>query len=45
MFPDKEGYALEVFYAVGETIAVVMVPISALEPLRENEILQVHSLP
>jgi hypothetical protein len=40
----EDGYALEVFNAVGETIAVVMVPISAVKPLTENEILQVRPL-
>lgn len=40
----EEGYALEVLNAVGETIAVVMVPASAVEPLTENEILQVRRL-
>lgn len=41
---DEEGYALEVFTAVGETIAVVMVPASAVQPLTENEIFQVRPL-
>ena len=40
----EEGYALEVFNAVGETIAVVMVPASAVKPLTEDEILQVRPL-
>lgn len=40
----EEGYALEVFNAVGETIAVVMVPTSAVQPLTEEEILQVRPL-
>lgn len=40
----EEGYALEVFNAVGETIAVVMVPASAVKPLSEDEILHVRSL-
>jgi hypothetical protein len=40
---EEEGYALEVFNAVGETIAVVMVPASAVRPLREEEILHVRS--
>ena len=38
--PDgSEGYSIEVFNAVGETIAVTAVAESALEPLREDEIL------
>ena len=40
----EAGYALEVFNAIGETIAVVMVPESAVKPLTENDILQVRSL-
>ncbi len=35
----EEGYALEVFNAVGESIAVVAVPCSAVEPLRANQVL------
>ncbi|MCX7017022.1 MAG: DUF4926 domain-containing protein [Candidatus Sumerlaeota bacterium] len=38
--PDgTEGYSIEVFNAVGDTIAVTVVPASALEPLTEDEIL------
>ena len=38
--PDGgEGYSIEVFNALGETIAVTAVPETALEPLREDEIL------
>ena len=38
--PDgSEGYSIEVFNALGETIAVTAVPESALESLREDEIL------
>ena len=40
----EEGYALEVFNAIGDTIAVVMVPVSSVKPLTENDILQVRSL-
>lgn len=40
----EDGYALEVFNAVDETIAVVMVPASAVEPLTEDEILRVRPL-
>jgi hypothetical protein len=43
--PDgTEGYSIEVFNAVGDTIAVTTVPASALEPLREDEILCARSL-
>jgi Domain of unknown function (DUF4926) len=40
----EDGYALEVFNAVGETITVIMVPVSAVKPLTEHEILQVRPL-
>jgi len=40
----EKGCILEVFNAVGETIAVITVPISAVEPLRADEILTVRSL-
>jgi len=35
----SEGYSIEVFNAVGETIAVTAVPESSLESLRKDEIL------
>ncbi|MBW4519084.1 MAG: DUF4926 domain-containing protein [Scytolyngbya sp. HA4215-MV1] len=38
------GCVLEVFNAVGKTIAVVTVPISAISVLRSDEILTVRSL-
>lgn len=34
----SEGYSIEVFNAVGDTIAVTAVPETALETLREDEI-------
>ena len=38
--PDgTEGYSIGVFNALGNTIAVTAVPSTALEPLREDEIL------
>ena len=38
--PDcTEGYSIEVFNALGNTIAVTTVPKSALEPLREDEVI------
>jgi hypothetical protein len=40
----EDGYILEVFNAVGESIAVVAVPSSAAEPLRADEVLAVRSL-
>jgi hypothetical protein len=38
----EAGYVLEVFNAIGETIAVVAVPVSAVEPLRAGEVLSVR---
>ncbi|MDA0739421.1 MAG: DUF4926 domain-containing protein [Nitrospirae bacterium] len=38
--PDgTEGYSIEVFNAVGDTIAVTTVPVSSLEALRKDEVL------
>jgi len=43
--PDgTEGYSIEVFNALGDTIAVTAVLASALEPLREDEILCARSM-
>jgi hypothetical protein len=41
---QQPGYSLEVFNAVGETIAVVTVRESELEPLTDNEVLHVRRL-
>ena len=41
----EDGCVLEVFNAVGETIAVITAPLSAIETLGPNEILTVRSLP
>ncbi len=38
------AYSIEIFNALGETIAVTTVPESALEELTANEILHVRSL-
>jgi len=44
--PDgTEGYSIEVFNAVGDTIAVTAVPATTLEALREEEILLRTHLP
>ncbi len=40
----EDGCVLEVFNAIGESIAVVTVPLSAVETLRADEILTVRSL-
>jgi hypothetical protein len=39
-----EGYSAEVFNAVGETVAVVTVRESQIEPLTANELLHVRAL-
>lgn len=42
---DREtGYSLEVFNAIGETIAVLVVAESQIEPLMGNEVLSVRPL-
>ncbi len=38
----QEGYVLEVFNAIGETIAVVTVPAADVEALRASEVLTVR---
>lgn len=40
----EAGCVLEVFNAVGESLAVVTVPVSAVEALRADEVLTVRSL-
>lgn len=39
----ESGYSIEVFNAIGDTIAVTAVPESALEPLRKDEVLSVRA--
>lgn len=41
---QERGYSLEVFNAVGETLAVVTVRESHIEPLAANEVLHVRPL-
>ncbi len=40
----EAGCVLEVFNALGESLAVVTVPVSAVEALRADEVLTVRSL-
>lgn len=40
----EDGYSLEVFNALGETIAVITVPESALMPLSEDQVLSARLL-
>jgi len=43
--PDREdGYTLEVFNVLGDTIAIITLPESAISPLAENEIFSVRAL-
>ena len=41
---DELGYSIEVFNAVGDTIAVTAVAESCLQPLTANDIMHVRSL-
>ena len=41
---SEDGYSLEVFNAIGDTIAVVTAQESDIESLKEDEILSVRSL-
>jgi len=41
---QETGYSLEVFNAVGETIAVLVVEESKIEPVKKNEIFHVRRL-
>ncbi len=41
---DEEGCLLEVFNALGESIAVVAVRLSDIEPVRADEVLAVRQL-
>jgi hypothetical protein len=40
----EDGYSLELFNALGDTIAVIILPDLAIEPLSANEIFSVRSL-
>ena len=40
----EDGYSLEVFNAVGETIAILVVAESQIEPLMRNEVLHIRVL-
>ncbi|MDY7005585.1 MAG: hypothetical protein SWX82_17045 [Cyanobacteriota bacterium] len=40
----ENGYVLEVFNAIGESINVIIVHKSAVEPLKQDEILSVRFL-
>lgn len=43
--PDgTEGYSIEVFTALGTTLAVTTVPATALEALRQDEVLSARAL-
>jgi hypothetical protein len=40
----EDGYSLEVFNVLGDTIAVITVSESAIEPLTENEVFSARPL-
>lgn len=44
MKSSEDGYSLEVFNAIGETIAVVTVSESDIEMLKESEVLSARSM-
>ena len=44
MAAGEDGYILEVFNAVGETVKVITVPASALEPLTADKVWSVRPL-
>ena len=41
---SEDGYSLEIFDALGDSIAVVTVPESEIAPLRKNEVFNVRLL-
>ena len=41
---STNGYTLEVFNAIGDTIAVVTISETDIEPLRESEVLSVRTI-
>lgn len=41
---EETGYSLEVFNAIGETIAVLVVEQSKIEPLKRNEIFHIRQI-
>jgi hypothetical protein len=40
----EDGYSLEVFNVLGDTIAVITLPESAIAPLKENEVFSVRPM-
>ena len=40
----EDGYSLEIFNALGDTIAVVTVPESMIDPLTKDEVFTVRSV-
>lgn len=40
---EEPGYSLEVFNAIGETVAVIVVNESEIQPLRADEVLNVRT--
>ena len=40
----EDGYSLEVFNVLGDTIAVITLPESSIAPLAENEVFSVRPL-
>ncbi|MBF0376777.1 MAG: DUF4926 domain-containing protein [Desulfamplus sp.] len=40
----EDGYSLEIFNTIGDTVAVITVPESAIEPFVEDSVFSVRSL-
>ncbi|MDQ1330206.1 MAG: hypothetical protein QG578_469 [Thermodesulfobacteriota bacterium] len=40
----EDGYSLEIFNALGDTISVITIAESAIEPIKKDEIFSVRSL-
>jgi hypothetical protein len=40
----EDGYSLEIFNVLGNTIAIITVPESAIKPLNEDEVFSVRPL-
>jgi hypothetical protein len=44
MAQGEDGYSLELFNGIGETIAVITVPESAIQPLSADNILHIRAI-
>jgi len=44
VYDGEDGYSLEIFNALGDTISVITISESAIEPITKDEIFSVRSL-